>query len=256
MAGEHRRAGRTPLRERSPEERGETPAGLRWRRLTYWPLTAAALIFLVVYTMQVIGDLDGALRAVTGSILLVIFAMFAVNYAVQLALSRPRGRWAATHLFDLVVVFVPVLRPVRLLDALTRITAFTRTAASSLRARLLVYGIGATLLLVWQAALYVLEAERHADGATITTFADALWWAFCTVTTVGYGDYTPVTAWGRVVAVLLMLTGVVLVGLITATFASAVVERVTRTHHEQAPATRADVDEVLAALRRPGSVRE
>ena len=58
----------------------------------------------------------------------------------------------------------------RLLDAFTRIASFTRTAGSSIRARLLIYGVGAALLLVWYISLIVLQAERHAPGATITTF--------------------------------------------------------------------------------------
>jgi len=55
---------------------------------------------------------------------------------------------------------------------------------------------------------------------TVRTGGDAVWWAFCTVTTVGYGDYTPITVQGRVVAVLLMISGVVLVGLVVASFSS------------------------------------
>ncbi|WP_411028629.1 hypothetical protein, partial [Salmonella sp. s60930] len=63
---------------------------------------------------------------------------------------------------------------------------------------------------------------------------------------------TPVTVPGRVIAVALMVGGVVLVGLIVATFSSWVMERVTRGHQEQLPATRADVarlEQELAAAR-------
>ena len=58
------------------------------------------------------------------------------------------------------------------------------------------------------AALGVLDAERASPDANIVTFGDAIWWAFVTITTVGYGDYYPVTTPGRVVAVLLMAGGV------------------------------------------------
>jgi len=112
----------------------------------------------------------------------------------------------------------------------------------------LIYGAGAALLLIWMASLTVLNAERHAPGATITTFGNAVWWAFCTVTTVGYGDYTPVTIPGRVIAVFLMVGGVVLVGLIVASFLSWVVERAARGHEDQLPATRADVHEVMREI--------
>lgn len=231
--GQQRRAGVNP--------RGETAATARWERITYWPLTVAALVFIVTQTVHVVGDVSGVEALVTSSILLITWVMFIGDYLVRLAMSRPRGRWFRTHLFDLAVALLPFLRPVRLLGALTRVASFTRTAASSLRARMLVYGIAAALLLIWTAALAVLEVERYAPGSNIRSFGDAVWWAFCTVTTVGYGDFTPVTVPGRVVAVGLMMGGVVLVGLIVATFSSWVMERVTRDHPGQLPATRADM---------------
>lgn len=241
-------AGAHPLQRGTPAERGETAATLRWEAATYWPLTVAALAFLVAYTFHVIGDLRGVWAVVTTTVVTVTWVMFIGDYLARLLMSRPRGLWIRKHLFDIAIVMLPTLRPIRLLGALTRLSSFSRTAGSSLRAGLLIYGAGAALLLIWQAALAVLAAERHAPGATITSFGDAVWWAFCTVTTVGYGDFVPVTVQGRVVAVLLMLGGVVLVGLIVATFSSWVVERAGRGHEEQLPASRADVHEVLREI--------
>ncbi|QCQ17624.1 potassium channel family protein [Microbacterium sp. RG1] len=242
--GQQRGAGVNP--------RGETAATARWERMTYWPLTIAALVFILTQTVHVIADVSGVAAIITSSILTITWVMFIGDYLVRLAMSRPKWRWFRTHLFDLAVALLPILRPIRLLGALTRIPSFTRTAASSLRARMLVYGIAAALLLIWTAALAVLNVERHAAGSNIRSFGDAVWWAFCTVTTVGYGDFTPVTVPGRTVAVALMVGGVVLVGLIVATFSSWVMERVTRGHQEQLPATRADVarlEQELAAAR-------
>ncbi|ODU50075.1 MAG: hypothetical protein ABT07_03755 [Microbacterium sp. SCN 70-10] len=151
-----------------------------------------------------------------------------------------KSRLDASQL-DLAVVFVPILRPVRLLGALTRLTSFTRTAGSSVRAQLIIYGLGSVSLLIWQVALVVLQAERHTPGANILTFGDAIWWAVCTVTTVGYGDYAPVTVTGRLAAVVLMAGGVVLVGLIVATISSWASERVAQAH-ERKRAQASDAD--------------
>lgn len=229
-------------------ERGETAATVAWERATYWPLTVAALAFLLAYTFQVIGDLRGVWSAVCGIVVGATYALFLADYLIRLAMSRPRGAWVRAHLLDVAVVLIPTLKPVRLLGAIVRMLSHRATAGTSLRAALLVYGAGTALLLIWQSSLGVLQAERHAPGANITTFGDAVWWAFCTITTVGYGDYTPVTVQGRVLAVLLMIGGVVLVGLVVATFSSWVVERASRGREDQLPATRADVHEVLRAV--------
>ena len=69
--------------------------------------------------------------------------------------------------------------------------------------------------------------EQHARDATIRNFGDALWWATVTVTTVGYGDTYPVSPGGRGVAVVLMLVGIGLIGVPTATVASYSVEEKT-----------------------------
>ncbi len=74
-------------------------------------------------------------------------------------------------------------------------------------------------------ALAMLDAERDGRGP-IQSFGDALWWALETITTVGYGDMYPATVEGRFVAVGLMLSGIAVIGVVTATFASWLLERV------------------------------
>ncbi len=61
-------------------------------------------------------------------------------------------------------------------------------------------------------AMAVLKAESTSPDANITNASDAIWWAYVTITTVGYGDHYPVTNWGRVVGILVMTAGVGLFG--------------------------------------------
>ncbi|WIX31767.1 ion transporter [Salinicola sp. JS01] len=82
----------------------------------------------------------------------------------------------------------------------------------------------ATVLLVVVSAVTVLLVEAPDPHSPINTAEDALWWAIVTVTTVGYGDYYPVTTLGRVVAVLLMVCGVGLFGSFAAYVSSLFVE--------------------------------
>ncbi|HWM17968.1 MAG TPA: ion channel [Microbacterium sp.] len=216
----------------------------RWRQLTYWPLLISSLIFIVVYSWQVIADLQGTGYLVARLFILITWVSFAVDYVVRLVLAHPRSAWFRKHIFDLLVVAVPVLKPLRLLKALTLVHSLQRTAGTALRSRIAIYGAGAAAILIWISALAVLEAERGAPGANIETFGDSIWWAFVTITTVGYGDFYPVTGWGRTLAVLLMSSGVALVGVVTATLASWVLERAAIGRDQDEPATRGQVREV------------
>src|ERR1039458_3871867 len=96
----------------------------------------------------------------------------------------------------------------------------------------------AVVLIVFACAGLILSFETHAKGSNIHSFADALWWAVVTVTTVGYGDRYPVTAGGRGIAVVLMLVGIGLIGVLTATVTSFFVEN-------QADASTAELTERL-----------
>jgi voltage-gated potassium channel len=64
------------------------------------------------------------------------------------------------------------------------------------------------MLILEMGAFLVLSVESKSPSANITTASDALWWAFVTITTVGYGDRFPVTNAGRLVGLLVMATGV------------------------------------------------
>lgn len=73
--------------------------------------------------------------------------------------------------------------------------------------------VGFLVLCVLQfGALAMLSAESTSPNANITTATDAIWWAYVTITTVGYGDRFPVTNWGRIIGVLVMTAGVGLFG--------------------------------------------
>lgn len=70
-------------------------------------------------------------------------------------------------------------------------------------------------------SVVVLQVEANVDGANIKTGGDAFWWSFVTVTTVGYGDRYPVTGLGRLMAMILMIVGVGIFGVLTSYLSSA-----------------------------------
>ena len=107
----------------------------RWRQLTYWPLIIASVVFIVAYSWQVIADLQGPAELVARLTMTVTWVVFAVDYLVRLRLASPRGPWFRKHFFDLLVVVLPALKPLRLLKALTLVHTLQRTAGTALRSR-------------------------------------------------------------------------------------------------------------------------
>ena len=72
-------------------------------------------------------------------------------------------------------------------------------------------------------SVLILQFESRSPDANITTGGDALWWAVVTITTVGYGDYYPVTSLGRLVAVFVMFSGIGIIGALASILAALLV---------------------------------
>ena len=117
------------------------------------------------------------------------------------------------------------------------------------------YALFISLLLVFivlaTGTVLVLQFESRSPDANIVTGGDALWWAFVTITTVGYGDYYPVTTLGRVTGVAVMAAGIGLIGALASILASILVP----SPQEQAEAAtaagsddKAELDQRLTAI--------
>ena len=211
----------------------------RWERITEIPLLALSMLFLVAYSWQVFDPGNEQLFSLWETVILAVWVLFGIDYVVRLVLVRGKTRWFFHHLLDLLVLVLPALLPLRLLRVVSVLDVLNRTMGGAVRNRILVFSSASTVLLVYLASLAVWEAER--EEGTITTFWDALWWSAVTITTVGYGDYSPQTLTGRLIAVGLMVGGVVLVGIIVGTLSSWIVERVTVETEEV-------IDETLEAV--------
>lgn len=130
----------------------------------------------------------------------------------------------SVHAADHRAADAPALATVAFADRAARAEPHLRHGGA--RAHHRIRAVGAVGMLMYVGALAVYSVERGASGSTITDFGTALWWAFVTVTTVGYGDFSPVTFQGKIIAVVLMFTGIALIGIVTATLASWIVDQV------------------------------
>jgi voltage-gated potassium channel len=218
----------------------------RFEKRTEWPLAIAASVFLAAYSVEVIGQPTGGWAKALDAVMVITWALFVVDYAARLYLAPHRPRWFVRHLLDLAIVALPLLRPLRLLRLVVLLAALQKAIGGAIRGRVILYTASSAVLLVYAGSLAILQAERGHPGARITTFGDAVWWSMSTVTTVGYGDESPVTGEGRVVAVLMMVGGIGLVGAVTATLASWVVQRVAREDTEHQAATAAHIEALRA----------
>ncbi len=201
----------------------------RWEQRSEIPLLLLAAAFLVAYAWPI---LDPRIDHDVATFLLVltwtVWGAFAVDLVIRLALADQRLEYAIRHWYDVVLVVVPMLRPLRLLRLLAFARILGRSATRNLAGRVTLYVIGSAVAAVGLGALAILDAEREATGANITTFGDAVWWAATTVMTVGYGDRYPVTTEGRFVAVTLMVVGIAVVGSVTAAVAAWFIGQVQR----------------------------
>jgi voltage-gated potassium channel len=223
----------------------------RFERRTEWPLAVLAFVFLVAYAWPILQPgMSASWRHITKVTDYLIWVVFVLEFITRLVLADRRGDYAVRHVPDLLMVALPVLRPLRLLRFLVLLRMLNRRATASLHGRVATYVVASAGLVLLIAALAMLEAERHNPKANIKTFGDALWWAVSTMTTVGYGDRFPTTGDGRYIGAGLMLAGIALLGVVTAALASWLIQQVRTAETQAQSATRGDIAQLRAEITR------
>jgi len=184
-------------------------------------LFGMSFVFLAAWTLLVaVTDGPQWFVALLAGAVIAIWVVFVADVVARMTLADSAWRWALAHPLQILGVLLPVLYPFRVLGVFTRET-FAAGAKGLLRTGQAV--VLSAIVLIWVCAVTVLYFERGVYGASIANFGDALWWACVTVTSVGYGDFAPVTVPGRATGVVLMFAGLSIVGVITATVAAWIV---------------------------------
>ena len=173
-------------------------------------LLALATLWLVVVPSW---DFGHEAKWVVLACRVALSVVYGIDLAIRSALAPRHVRYVLANPLALASVLYP---PVRVFFSI-------RLVRSMFRRGHLTRFLTAAAVLVLNGAVIVYLFERHAPGSNIHTLGDAVWWSFVTVTTVGYGDFYPVTVGGRVTACLIMGTGLLTLAVVTAQVASSFV---------------------------------
>ena len=188
------------------------------------PTTYLAIVFVIALAVEIVLGAQGLpVPQILVWLQLAIWGVFIIHFLLGITISPDRGGYLRTNWLTALSLLVPFLRAFRALRAVRvlratnslRVAAGFNRTARSLRGALAwsragyAAALAATAALLGSAALLMFEAE--ATNSQITDYAEALWWASATLTTVGAAS-EPVTLGGRIVALLLMLGGLVLLG--------------------------------------------
>lgn len=207
-------------------------------RATDLPMAALALLMVPALILEERGSSE-AIREFAAGLNWIVWLAFCAEYLGKLTFAPSKREFAKRAWFDLVLVALspPFLVPqawqgVRAFRLL-RLLRFVRVAAlaamglkeagEAFRHRRFHYVALTTVVVLVVGALGIFAVE-HGENKSITTFGDALWWAVVTTTTVGYGDVSPITTEGRLIAIGLMIVGIGFIGVFTATVTSSFLE--------------------------------
>lgn len=210
----------------------------KWARYTTWPMFILSLVFVGLSGL-VIAKPHGFPLEYTAhvfTIILILWALFIIDFVVRMVLSQHPLHFVKSHLFELASLAIPYLRPFLLLRYIWRLRFFDRFGTRGIRMRAIVSIALFALFFVYTISTMVWIVERPNPKANIVNWGDAMWWGFTTITTVGYGDYTPVTWGGRSLAVLLMIGGIFVLGVTSATVISSLSEELNTYVTKQAKA--------------------
>ncbi len=189
-----------------------------YRRWSAYPMYLFSIAFLVGLVLALdVGDRE-AVHAGT-QIMTVCWMAFIADYVIGLSLADNIPRYVRTHVFQLIAIVFPPLRIGLVLVAFLRLF---KGGKQSLAQNLPIFALYLTTITVVAGAVSVVYFERQNPDANITSLGIGLWWVMETITTVGYGDYYPITLGGRIVAVMLFLGGIGLLSAATATLAQRV----------------------------------
>jgi voltage-gated potassium channel len=249
-------------KDRKDDRRRQTIAGAkpsggrhdlvdRIEQVTKYPMALLGIAWLVIAVIVLTTDINSSASTALVGTLFVLWAILLVEYVVRLVVTPDRRGYLKRRWVEPATVVVPPFQGWHVvgIEKMSLLLHEGKLRVESILKhhslfRVLIAAAGTLLLGAWLVLLF----EDHAKGSNIHDYPNALWWAIVTVTTVGYGDRYPVTEGGRVVAAVLMLAGIGLIGVLTATVASVFIKEHTDATKEEFKKGHADLGQQLAMI--------
>lgn len=153
----------------------------------------------------------------------IIYFIFVLDFVIRWALSKDKTAFIKNHYVDLIALLPfhfftnsPYGSLLKLMRVITYAMRLIHNIKDVLYTNGFIYSLGsATIITILGSfAIYFFEKDT---STTIKSYGDAFWWSIVTVTTVGYGDISPTTSAGRVIAAILMLSGIGFLSMLTST---------------------------------------
>jgi voltage-gated potassium channel len=209
------------------------------------------IAWLVIAIVVVTTDVNGSASVLLVGTLFVLWAILLVEYAARLVITPDRRGYLKRRWVEPATVAFPPLQGWHLVG-IEKMSLLAREGELRVEAILKHHSLFRVLIVaaatLFTGAWLVLLFEENAKGSNIHNYPDALWWAIVTVTTVGYGDRYPSTEGGRIVASVLMLLGIGLIGVLTATVASVFIKEHTDASKEEFKKGHADLGQQLSVI--------
>lgn len=218
---------------------------------TKYPMTVLGILWLVFGVIVLTTDAHGSSSKLLVGSLFVLWFIFFVEYVVRLVVTPDTRGYVKRRWVEPATVLIPPLQGWHVvgIEKMSVVVHEVELRVESILKhhglfRVLIAAVGTIFLGAWMVQLF----EENAPGSNIHNYPNALWWAIVTVTTVGYGDRYPVTEGGRVVASCLMLVGIGLIGVLTATVASVFVKEHTDANKDEFKKGHADLSSQISLI--------
>jgi voltage-gated potassium channel len=212
-----------------------------------------SLLSVIIVLVMTFGRLDSETYRLLFFVDTSICMIFMINFFIGLVRARDKRFFIRHHWIDFIasIPAIEALRMARLFQIL-RVIRLNRMSRSLLlplikqrKQATLASLLVAMVTILTLASVIILIVESGTEGANIQTAEQAIWWALVTISTVGYGDYYPVTTAGHIIGGIVIVSGVSFFGVISGYMASVFVAPDETERQERQEAHKAEIKSEL-----------